>query len=207
MIKIIIIMFSILSNIVSVSAQDNSVVVYENSGKNYEEYVCICDFCNYQCNQWTNNSCCLEIQHKDISQNEWTYAFYVDPNIRDEERYSVWGSSCPKPIGGKRTLEESLELINSSSELFSHCGKVEARRHFSWLAVNWEVDGRCLIKGNVAYDTGEKIYHIPGWQDYETTKIDPEYGERWFCTEWQAYKAGWRAPYYTDRPESYPDLY
>lgn len=50
----------------------------------------------------------------------------------------------------------------------------------------------CLIKGNISIETGRKIYHLPGMEDYETTVIDPRAGERWFCTEAEAIKNGWR---------------
>ncbi|KAA1376597.1 thermonuclease family protein [Aeromicrobium fastidiosum] len=49
----------------------------------------------------------------------------------------------------------------------------------------------CLIKGNIASD-GEKIYHVPGQQNYDETRIDTARGERWFCTEDDAVAAGWR---------------
>jgi len=50
----------------------------------------------------------------------------------------------------------------------------------------------CDIKGNISINTGEKIYHLPGQEYYEETKISPEYGERWFCTEAEAIANGWR---------------
>lgn len=50
----------------------------------------------------------------------------------------------------------------------------------------------CLIKGNISFDTGEKIYHLPGQKYYDETTIDTSYGERWFCTEVEAIAAGWR---------------
>jgi len=50
----------------------------------------------------------------------------------------------------------------------------------------------CIIKGNVSIDTGRRIYHLPGMEDYETTVIDPASGEEWFCTEAEAIAAGWR---------------
>lgn len=50
----------------------------------------------------------------------------------------------------------------------------------------------CLIKGNISYNTGEKIYHVPGQKYYENTKINIQYGERWFCSEEDAQAAGWR---------------
>ena len=49
----------------------------------------------------------------------------------------------------------------------------------------------CVIKGNIG-SSGKRIYHVPGQQDYEATRISPEKGERWFCTEEEAIAAGWR---------------
>lgn len=50
----------------------------------------------------------------------------------------------------------------------------------------------CKIKGNISISTGAKLYHLPGMRDYEITRINPEHGERWFCTEQEAQAAGWR---------------
>ncbi len=50
----------------------------------------------------------------------------------------------------------------------------------------------CVIKGNISYSSGERIYHMPGQHWYEDTIIDPQKGERWFCTEADARAAGWR---------------
>ncbi|MEB3280282.1 MAG: cold shock domain-containing protein [Lyngbya sp.] len=50
----------------------------------------------------------------------------------------------------------------------------------------------CTIKGNISHNTGNKLYHLPGMEDYESTVIDPTRGERWFCTESEAIEAGWR---------------
>ena len=52
--------------------------------------------------------------------------------------------------------------------------------------------GGCSIKGNISINTGERIYHMPGQEHYWETKISPQYGERWFCTEDEARAAGWR---------------
>lgn len=52
--------------------------------------------------------------------------------------------------------------------------------------------GTCNIKGNVSATTGERIYHVPGQKYYSATRISPQYGDRWFCTEQQARAAGWR---------------
>ncbi len=49
----------------------------------------------------------------------------------------------------------------------------------------------CPIKGNVSR-SGERIYHMPWQSTYARVKIDEENGERWFCTEGDAERAGWR---------------
>lgn len=52
--------------------------------------------------------------------------------------------------------------------------------------------GGCSIKGNISIATGERIYHVPRQEHYWETKISPQYGERWFCSEAEALAAGWR---------------
>src|SRR5689334_22719185 len=48
-----------------------------------------------------------------------------------------------------------------------------------------------VVKGNISYTTGERLYHVPGMRDYEITEIDPTRGERWFKSETEAQAAGW----------------
>ena len=52
----------------------------------------------------------------------------------------------------------------------------------------------CLIKGNVTKKgkTITRIYHLPGTQYYKTVKINAKEGDKWFCTEKDAKKAGFR---------------
>ena len=50
----------------------------------------------------------------------------------------------------------------------------------------------CNIKGNVSYNSGKRLYHMPGDRDYERTRISTSRGERYFCTEAEARAAGWR---------------
>lgn len=49
----------------------------------------------------------------------------------------------------------------------------------------------CVIKGNIS--SGGRIYHVPGQDHYDRTRINPANGERWFCTRAEAEAAGWRA--------------
>jgi hypothetical protein len=50
----------------------------------------------------------------------------------------------------------------------------------------------CDIKGNISYATGERIYHVPNQKYYSATFINFLQGERFFCSEAAARKAGWR---------------
>jgi hypothetical protein len=39
--------------------------------------------------------------------------------------------------------------------------------------------------------SGERIYHMPWQRDYGRVAIDEKEGERWFCDEGKAERAGW----------------
>jgi len=84
------------------------------------------------------------------------------------------------------------DLINSAQE--------EARSHNKGLWAGCQ-EGKsdtsqnqegCVIKGNISFSTGEKIYHMLGQEYYDKTAIDESKDERWFCTEKEAQDAGWR---------------
>ncbi|ANY85511.1 hypothetical protein BB934_45670 (plasmid) [Microvirga ossetica] len=68
------------------------------------------------------------------------------------------------------------------------------RWHRSTAASQTESPQGCPIKGNVSA-SGERIYHMPWDRYYASTKIDMTKGERWFCDEADAEKAGWRRAY------------
>ena len=61
----------------------------------------------------------------------------------------------------------------------------------SWPVPESAAGAGCRIKGNIGRN-GTRIYHVPGGQFYEPTRIDTSRGERWFCTEAEARAAGWR---------------
>jgi endonuclease YncB( thermonuclease family) len=50
---------------------------------------------------------------------------------------------------------------------------------------------RCPIKGNISR-SGERIYHLPWQNTYGRVAINENAGERWFCDEGEAERAGWR---------------
>lgn len=52
---------------------------------------------------------------------------------------------------------------------------------------------QCNIKGNITLDTPPlKRYHIKIQNYYDSVVIEPEQGERWFCTEEDAVNNGWQ---------------
>ncbi|MQB37222.1 hypothetical protein DXT97_10475 [Agrobacterium tumefaciens] len=79
----------------------------------------------------------------------------------------------------------SLLVIASSATAFLAGGG------YSLLPRGW-YDPACNIKGNISINSGQRIFHVPGQEDYDATIIRTRYGERWFCSEAEAREAGWR---------------
>lgn len=62
-----------------------------------------------------------------------------------------------------------------------------------WQTAEQTAPNGCAIKGNVT-DKGH-IYHMPWSPWYGKVRVETAKGERWFCSETEAQKAGWRAVY------------
>lgn len=54
-----------------------------------------------------------------------------------------------------------------------------------------EEDKECLIKGNNREGGDTSIYKFPGCKSYNTTEVDLDLGDRWFCSEEEAIEAGY----------------
>jgi len=48
----------------------------------------------------------------------------------------------------------------------------------------------CDIKGNINTQ-GDKVYHLKECLKYNTININPNKGEKWFCSAEEAEKDGW----------------
>lgn len=48
---------------------------------------------------------------------------------------------------------------------------------------------KCTIKGNITRDN-RKLYFFSGCSDYESTIVEKDLGDQWFCTEAEAKKSG-----------------
>ncbi|MBN2631280.1 MAG: thermonuclease family protein [Rhodobacteraceae bacterium] len=66
----------------------------------------------------------------------------------------------------------------------------EAHRHPVAQLASEPARHGCAIKGNI--NGPSRIYHMPGQRDYDATRITPEKGEAWFCSESDAKDAGFR---------------
>ena len=64
-------------------------------------------------------------------------------------------------------------------------------RQNRWKVAEGDAPQGCAIKGNIT-ENGQ-IYHMPWSPWYGRVKVDPERGERWFCSEAEAQNAGWRS--------------
>lgn len=71
-------------------------------------------------------------------------------------------------------------------------GSIPALTSTSLLGIGSGSSASCDVKGNISLNTGERIYHVPGQKYYTETRISTQHGERWFCSEAEALRAGWR---------------
>lgn len=78
-----------------------------------------------------------------------------------------------------------VELIQTEKE-----AKEAKRGIWSSACQNPNSTGNCHIKGNVRKDNNTKTYHLPGCYNYDKIVINPSLGDRWFCTEEEATRAG-----------------
>ncbi len=55
-----------------------------------------------------------------------------------------------------------------------------------------KIENGCLIKGNIDKATYKKFYHLPNCRQYDLVIIEKDIGEKYFCTEEEAQKAGFK---------------
>jgi endonuclease YncB( thermonuclease family) len=99
----------------------------------------------------------------------WAFVKYSTDYAADEaaardKGLGVWAMRCETPWG----FREKRWTVNAS-----------------------KAPEGCAIKGNIS-ERG-RIYHMPWNRGYARTSINEARGERWFCDEAGAIRAGWRA--------------
>ncbi len=120
-----------------------------------------------------------------VSQG-WALAYrrysldYVDQEADAQAvRRGIWAGEFVPPWEWRR----GKRLETTAPEACTACD-LRHKRLF-------ERSEKCAIKGNINAK-GERIYHTPGQQAYNVTRINPARGESWFCSEAEAMAAGWR---------------
>lgn len=106
-------------------------------------------------------------------------AYAQEQEEAEREQRGLWAGSFDKPWDWRAGRRSEASLPDGSKS-----GLVAA-------AIQEPANEECRIKGNINA-SGERIYHMPGQHFYERTRISPEQGERWFCSQIEASEAGWR---------------
>ena len=100
-----------------------------------------------------------------LAYRQYSKEFIKDETIAKENKVGIWNGQFVEPWNWRRGERLAANKI--------------------------EPPEGCVIKGNIS-SSGEKIYHLPGGQYYNRTKISQNKGEKWFCSEKEAKSAGWR---------------
>lgn len=125
------------------------------------------------------------------------FGTFSNPNIqpRADGYYDRFNRDCEKSKPIRISKPESETWF---SRLPTTIGKTVAIVGFGLLVghdfvalIAFPLAG-CAIKGNISYNGGEKIFHVPGQEYYGVTNITHLKGERYFCSEAEALTAGWR---------------
>lgn len=124
---------------------------------------------------------------------------YVDSNTleKDKTEITTAGVNGVETVTYEITYTNGIETnrkILKTETTKSPVSEIIARGTYvpPKITANPTPSQNCNIKGNISFRTGEKIYHVPGQQYYNSTEIDTSAGERWFCSEAEAQAAGWR---------------
>lgn len=106
-----------------------------------------------------------------------------------ENGYARARSYLPDTLNDLILKKSQEEAESKQLGLWKACGGFDEK-----ISIDNNDNGEreCQIKGNISYNTEEKIYHLPDCPDYKKTKIDELDGEKWFCTEEEAQSLGWR---------------
>lgn len=115
-------------------------------------------------------------------------AYVYVPNTKYVDRYYEIQKEAQKKGIGIWSIENYAQEDGFHKEVIEeHVGNNEKTNN----QPNSNTSGDCNIKGNIS-SNGEKIYHMPGQQFYDVTKIDLSKGERYFCSREEAEQAGFR---------------
>ncbi len=144
-----------------------TVACEERDRDRYGRIVAVCRHDGRDVNAW------LVAEGWALAYRRYSRAYVDDESAARGARKGVWRGEFVAPWGWRR----GERLPGAAREAPRAAG---------------DAPGRCNIKGNVSYNGGRRIYHMPGDRDYARTRISLSRGERWFCSEAEARAAGWR---------------
>ena len=136
--------------------------------------------------------CGSEEATKQLSDSVLNKIIKIDRETRDS-----WGRRLGMVYAGE--INVNLELVKSGwarYDNFSDEKSVEMAAagqlaEEQKLGIhNCKKDTACEILGNIDESSGKKYYHFPQCPSYSKVKIDGERGEKKFCTEEEAKRAG-----------------
>lgn len=101
-----------------------------------------------------------------------------------EVNYMATAMVMAPQVNAQKTAEAEVERqILSAVRQQQQYQQEQERKNYS-----------CDIIGNV--NGSSRIYHCPGWRDYNRISMNPDEGDRFFCSEAEARAAGFREPNY-----------
>lgn len=105
--------------------------------------------------------------------------------------WTVFGKGCQSSFNNTKEINTSKNTALQNRSAIVDVQEPETEEFGCPDGCTYHKEG-CDIKGNVVFNSTEKIYHLPEMEYYDETVINPGYGERWFCTEVEAVENGWR---------------
>ena len=151
----------------AVRVDGRTVVCEQRDRDRYGRIVAVCRQAGRDVNAW------LVAEGWALAYRRYSSAYVDEESAARTARKGVWRGDLVAPWDWRRG--ERLQ------------GAVRGERQSTG-----DAPRRCNIKGNVSYNRGRRIYHMPGDRDYARTRISRSRGERWFCSEAEARAAGWR---------------
>ena len=84
-----------------------------------------------------------------------------------------------------------LDTVNlkHTETLVEAANQAHEQKKGLWQECALDPEVGCLVKGNLD-KLDKRQYHLPGFRHYEQTVVNLEHGDRWFCSEEEAIKAG-----------------
>jgi endonuclease YncB( thermonuclease family) len=117
-----------------------------------------------------------------LAYRRYSNAYVDEENAARAAKRGLWASEFTPPWDYRRDSREEAPRAAPPPRATQGGGSAGTQ----------PPNARCAIKGNIN-QRGDRIYHVPGSDSYDSTVIDERAGERWFCSESEARAAGWRA--------------